>query len=70
MSAGRSYLTVTCSAGVGCVQAGDTPAALVSRADAALYRAKHEGRNRVAGPEGRTVSLVPKRVQAGRRETA
>jgi diguanylate cyclase (GGDEF)-like protein len=69
MCAGRSYLTVTCSAGFACVQSGEAPETLVSRADAALYRAKAEGRNRVAGPEERTVRLVPQRVR-GRRETA
>ena len=40
-------LRFTTSMGVAVWQDGDDPAALVSRADRALYRAKHEGRNRV-----------------------
>jgi diguanylate cyclase len=40
-------LRFTTSMGVAVWQDGDDPAAVVSRADRALYRAKHEGRNRV-----------------------
>ena len=40
-------LRFTTSMGVAVWQDGDDPAALVSRVDRALYRAKHEGRNRV-----------------------
>jgi diguanylate cyclase len=40
-------LRFTASMGVTTWQAGDDAAALVERADRALYRAKHEGRNRV-----------------------
>jgi diguanylate cyclase (GGDEF)-like protein len=38
---------LTASIGVSDYRAGDRPADLLARADAALYRAKHEGRNRV-----------------------
>jgi diguanylate cyclase (GGDEF)-like protein len=38
---------ITCSFGVAQLQAGDTPENLTGRADAAMYRAKQEGRNRV-----------------------
>lgn len=40
-------LAVTISVGVAPTQPGDTLATVLSRADAALYRAKQEGRNRV-----------------------
>ncbi|MBS7458109.1 diguanylate cyclase [Coralloluteibacterium stylophorae] len=40
-------LRVTCSIGVAWLRAGDAPTALLRRADAALYRAKHAGRDRV-----------------------
>ena len=42
-------LRVTISAGYGVLQPDDTPKSLIERADAALYRAKEAGRNRVAG---------------------
>jgi len=41
-------LPVTISIGVAASQSGDTPEVLLKRADQALYRAKREGRNRVA----------------------
>ena len=41
----------TFSAGVAVHRAGETPEATVQRADQALYRAKHEGRNRVASAD-------------------
>ena len=47
--AGSEPVTVTVSVGIGCIEGpSDTPAKLVERADAALYRAKRAGRNRVA----------------------
>lgn len=42
-----SGVNVTASAGVATLTASETPGELVSRADAALYRAKREGKNRV-----------------------
>ena len=39
---------VTCSVGVDERRFPDTPDAIVARADAALYRAKRDGRNRLA----------------------
>jgi two-component system cell cycle response regulator len=43
-----TQLPVTISIGVAASQAGDTPEVLLKRADQALYRAKRDGRNRVA----------------------
>ena len=43
-----TFINPTISIGVAQYQAGDTMAQLVERADRALYRAKNEGRNRVA----------------------
>lgn len=37
----------TCSFGVGVYEPGDTETTLIERVDAALYQAKHQGRNRV-----------------------
>jgi diguanylate cyclase len=41
-------LRVTMSLGYASLQKGDTPKSLIERADAALYRAKAAGRNRVS----------------------
>jgi two-component system cell cycle response regulator len=43
-------VSLTCSLGVGQLQPGDSVDDLMKRADLALYRAKDEGRNRVATP--------------------
>jgi diguanylate cyclase (GGDEF)-like protein len=44
---GDVYGQVTASMGVSCFRPTDTLESFVHRADAALYRAKREGRNRV-----------------------
>lgn len=50
-STGETISRVTMSFGVAEYRLGEAPAALVGRADAALYRAKSEGRNRVCREE-------------------
>ena len=45
---GQSYGNVTLSIGAALLQPTDTMETIVERADAALYLAKHSGRNRVA----------------------
>jgi len=42
-----SSVSLTISAGVVSYRAGESPESFISRADALLYQAKHEGRNRV-----------------------
>ncbi|MCX7626853.1 MAG: GGDEF domain-containing protein [Methylophilaceae bacterium] len=42
---------LTFSAGLTCLKEGDTPQTLLARADAAMYRAKQEGRNRIVVDE-------------------
>jgi len=44
---GAKSIEVTISIGIAALGAGDTPAAIIKRADQALYRAKRDGRNRV-----------------------
>jgi len=46
-TAGAAQLAVTCSAGLAECRGGESIVAAIERADKALYRAKHEGRNRV-----------------------
>ena len=53
LSTGRPGEPLTCSIGVATAQAGELePEHLIERADAALYKAKREGRNRVVVDEG------------------
>jgi two-component system cell cycle response regulator len=44
-------IPLTCSIGVAEFGAGETPERFIERADAALYRAKQGGRNRVVAAE-------------------
>jgi len=44
---GKDVGRITMSLGVATLQPGDTPAALIERADEAMYAAKHAGRNQV-----------------------
>jgi len=58
MTTRSGVLSVTLSIGVACAGAGSTADQILEAADAALYRAKNEGRNRVAHdmrciPQGR-----------------
>ena len=49
-------LDATCSIGIASLHAGlETPEELIKRADSALYRAKHTGRNRVVMHKGKPV---------------
>ena len=49
----RGPISITCSIGVAWAGAGDTWESLIGRADAALYQAKHGGRDRVVESECR-----------------
>ncbi|TZF91499.1 GGDEF domain-containing protein [Cognatilysobacter lacus] len=52
-------LRTTFSAGVAEFHPGESSAHLLARADAAMYRAKHEGRNRVLSATARTLTDPP-----------
>lgn len=54
-SEGGAELRVRISIGVAALIAGDDPAGLIRRADAALYASKQNGRNRVSWHDGRQV---------------
>ena len=54
-----SLRPVTASLGVAALRLGEAGADLVARADAALYRAKTSGRNRVVGPSDALASPTP-----------
>jgi diguanylate cyclase (GGDEF)-like protein len=56
---GAEELRVTISVGVALLTAGDDPAGLLRRADAALYASKESGRNRVSWHDGRQVQSWP-----------
>jgi len=47
VDAGEERLAVTVSVGAALAAPGDTPDALIARADAAIYASKQHGRNRV-----------------------
>lgn len=55
---GERELGVTVSVGAACGQASDDLAALLVRADAALYRAKEAGRNRIEGSDDELPTLI------------
>ena len=50
-SSGERLGRITISIGVAALRPNDTAQSLIERADACLYRAKHNGRNRVVGEE-------------------
>ena len=62
-STGQNLGRVTISIGVATVRKGDTMQSLIARADACLYAAKRNGRNRViceTDPEFASANVEPK----------
>ena len=53
--AGQTDLAITASFGLACYQADETLSQMTERADEALYRAKHAGRNRVMLAQGEAI---------------
>lgn len=50
----KNFIDITCSIGIACLDSGgETIENFIKRADAALYRAKHTGRNRVVMHRGK-----------------
>lgn len=54
----EGMVTLTCSLGTGQLEPGDTIDDLMKRADLALYRAKEEGRDRVARPPKQALGSI------------
>lgn len=53
-STGENLGRITMSFGISSIKPGDTPESLIARADAALYKSKREGRNKVTGEDSLT----------------
>ncbi|HXH96944.1 MAG TPA: GGDEF domain-containing protein, partial [Gaiellaceae bacterium] len=66
-AAGAASVAVTCSFGVAQSEAGSDPEALLAAADAALYRAKREGKDRVEPAQVASASDASRRTAAGER---
>lgn len=53
-STGETLGRITMSFGIAVLNASDTPDSIIARADAALYKSKRDGRNRVTGEDALT----------------